>query len=72
MNFLKEIIGSLPVFVLVLFVIGLIVFMPFLIIWSINTLFTLGIPYAFKTWLAVSILVFVFGSSNSTSNEEKK
>ena len=30
---------------------------PFLIIWSLNTLFGLGIVYEFESWLAMMILV---------------
>lgn len=36
----------------VLFIIGLIIAGPFVTIWSLNTLFALGISYTFKTWFA--------------------
>jgi hypothetical protein len=32
---------------------------PILFIWSINTLFNLGIPFTFKTWLAGLVLIYV-------------
>jgi hypothetical protein len=44
------------VFVIVL----ILVFYPLLIIWSLNTLFGLGIAYTLKTWLASSILTSLF------------
>jgi hypothetical protein len=28
-------------------------------IWSLNTLFNTGIPYSFKTWFAVVVLIFI-------------
>jgi len=37
----------------------LIWFLPLLFIWSINTLFGLGIGYTFKTWLASLLLTGV-------------
>jgi hypothetical protein len=42
-------------FVLVL-VLAIIVFAPFATIWSMNTLFGLGIDYTFWTWLAMAWL----------------
>ena len=36
---------------------------PFGIIWSLNTLFSMGILYTFKTWAATTILSsIVYGS----------
>jgi hypothetical protein len=32
---------------------------PFVLIWSLNTLFNLGIPFSFKTWLAGLLLIHV-------------
>ena len=47
-------------------VVLLLVFGPFLAIWSMNTLFGLGIAYTLKTWLAALILVgIVCGASAS-------
>jgi len=37
---------------------------PFLFIWSINTLFLIGIDYTFKTWLAMALLVGVVGGAS--------
>ena len=43
------------VFTTILIVIG-----PILIIWSLNTLFGMGIPFTIRTWLAVVILGSMF------------
>ena len=40
-----------------------IIFAPFAIIWSLNTLFVaLAIPYSFWSWLAVVVLNFTWAS----------
>jgi hypothetical protein len=41
---------------LVILLIGIIIAGPLLTIWSLNTLFGLGIAYNFYTWLATVIL----------------
>jgi hypothetical protein len=33
-----------------------IIFAPFILIWSLNTLFSLVIPFTFKTWVASFIV----------------
>ncbi len=43
------------IFFLAFLVVG-IVLLPFIFIWSVNTLFDLGIPYNFWTWLAAVVL----------------
>ena len=40
--------GMLVVMAAAAFIVG-----PFITIWCLNTLFTLGIAYTFKTWLAM-------------------
>jgi len=37
----------------------LVFFWPLLAIWSLNTLFGLGIPFTVETWLAVLVLVSI-------------
>jgi hypothetical protein len=45
----------------VLLVVALFILIPFAVIWSLNTLFTvLAIPYTFETWLAIVVLSGVF------------
>lgn len=43
-----------------------VIFMPFVCIWSINTLFALEIPFTFWTWVAASILLYTFSSGVPT------
>ena len=53
----------MPLFItlLIIFVAAiLIVIGPILIIWSLNTLFGMGIPFTIWTWLSVVILGSVF------------
>lgn len=42
--------------ILLLVVVPLLVVGPLIILWALNTLFGLGIPYTFWTWLATAIL----------------
>ena len=48
----------------------LIIGIPFAIIWSLNTLFSLGIGYSFQTWLAAVILGSTWFGRNVTSNKK--
>ena len=41
---------------LIALIIALIIFTPTLVIWSLNTLFGLVIPYTLKTWFAMLIV----------------
>ena len=43
------------IFFLVFLVVGIVV-LPLVFIWSVNTLFNLGIPYNIWTWLAAVVL----------------
>jgi hypothetical protein len=38
----------------------MIVFVPFSLVWSINTLFGINSPYNFFTWLAAVIVISMF------------
>ena len=41
----------------VAFIIALVIIGPFLVIWSLNTLFpSLVIPYALETWVSIMVL----------------
>jgi len=55
----------MKVFLLFLLIAALIVFMPLVAIWSLNTLFGLGIAYTFKTWCAAVILCGCITGSGS-------
>jgi hypothetical protein len=46
------------------------IFGPFLVIWSLNTLFpSLAIPFSFDTWLAVFLINAFIKSAVSTNKE---
>jgi hypothetical protein len=50
----------------VLLFLGLIVFWPFVIIWSLNTLFpVLAIPFTFWTWLGMLVITATFASKST-------
>lgn len=53
-NFSGMMMGGIIFFVIFL-ILGL-VLLPFVFIWSVNTLFNLGIPFNFWTWLAAVVL----------------
>ena len=50
--------------------IALIIFAPLAVIWSLNTLFGLGIAYTFTNWLAMVILTGTFGKANVKINKD--
>lgn len=45
-------------------IIALVIFWPFVIIWALNTVFSLGIAYTFWTWLAMLVITATFGKAN--------
>ena len=53
---------ELLVAVLIIAIIAAIVFLPFALIWSLNTLFNLSIAYGFKQWAAACFISFLIGS----------
>ena len=63
--------ASVGAVVLVLLLIAIIVFQPFIIIWAINVLFGVGIPYTFKTWLAMFTIIMVIRSNSAASSNSK-
>lgn len=68
----KYILGTFGIFGLIAFILVLIVFGPFVSIWSLNTLFGLGIAYTFKTWLAaVWIQMVTFGGVQTAVKSKK-
>jgi hypothetical protein len=63
---MKTIFATFGILGIIAVVLVMIVFGPFLTIWSLNTLFGLGIAYTFKTWLAaVWVQMVTFGGLNS-------
>jgi len=66
--------GMPPKVAFLIIVVGLtmIIFGPLVTLWSLNTLFSLGIEYSFWSWLAMLWLSSVtFGSAISRINERK-
>ena len=60
---------SLGITAFVALIIALIILAPFALIWALNTLFALGIPYTFWTWLASLVISAIFGKSNVKINK---
>lgn len=62
----------ITIIALLVFAVLLIIFGPFAIIWSLNTLFPiLSIPYGFLQWLAVVVMnLTVFGKSVLTYKKD--
>ena len=54
-------------FIIVVFALAFLV--PFAVIWALNTLFALGIPYTFWTWLAMLVVTATFGKTNVKINK---
>lgn len=55
---------NLPTFLLfAILIIVAVLLMPLALVWSINTLFELHIPYTLETWAASLIISSVFGAS---------
>lgn len=57
------------VFFLILLVIALIAFGPLVLLWALNTLFSMGLAYSFLNWLAALVLIGLFGKTNVTVNK---
>ncbi len=53
------------------FAIALAICLPFIFIWSINTLFGLGIAYGFWEWLAALTLLSFLSARNISSFKQK-
>ena len=56
-------------FFIMFFTLALIILVPLLSIWSVNALFSTGIPYSTTTWIASMWLTFLILNQ---SNREKK
>ena len=60
--------------ILALFIVGILLFIvPFLFIWSLNTLFPiLAIPYTLETWSASVLISSFFGTSHLSMKKSSK
>lgn len=56
--------NTVQALMLILLAVLLVIFGPLAIIWSLNTLFALAIPYTFWTWLAVVVLNLTWASKS--------
>lgn len=54
--------GWIGVALIVALVLFLIVLLPFMTIWALNTLFGLSIAYTFTTWLATAWIGLMIGA----------
>lgn len=61
----KFAIGSVFIVAILLIVLG-----PWACIWALNTLFSLTIPFTFKTWAAINVLVFILGGSKFSRDKK--
>lgn len=53
--------------VVIALILGLIVVLPVLGIWAVNTLFATGIAYTFWNWLAMFVLMAIFGGGSAVN-----
>jgi hypothetical protein len=57
---------ELLVALLIVFAIALFIYLPFALVWALNTLFPmLNIPFTFSTWAAALVLIFVIGGNGA-------
>lgn len=54
---------------LILVIVAIAVLAPLPYIWALNTLFRLGIPYTFWTWLATALLILPLVGSRTSSKD---
>ena len=54
---------------LVILLLGLLIVGPFLLIWSLNTLFNLGIVYNGWNWLAMLFIMTTFGGTKLNTSK---
>lgn len=60
-------------FVMFFLVLLILIGFPFAIIWSLNTLFQLAIPFTIETWLATIFLQMItFGNIANNVNRKSK
>jgi hypothetical protein len=63
--------NSFTIALIIFLAIGLIAIGPFMLIWSLNSLFGLGIAYTIKTWFA-SLILSSFVAASGTSKSSSK
>jgi hypothetical protein len=61
------------VYVMLFLALLILIGFPFAIIWSLNTLFQLSIPFTIETWLATTFLQMItFGNIANNVNRKSK
>lgn len=58
--------------VLVIICVSIVFYFPLLIIWSLNNLFNLEIPYNWKTWLSTYVLLTILNLGRAGGQKETK
>ena len=58
--------GAATVFILIIL---FVIIGPFISIWAVNTLFELGIPYTFLTWVATVWFHMLISNAGSSTNK---
>ncbi len=61
-NLFKTTFGIFIILVCICLWLGLLVLVPLAAIWSVNTLFGLGIAYTVLNWIASLLLITIFGA----------
>ena len=64
-----QLIAGMGIVGIIILVLVLGILWPLVVIWAVNTLFSLGIAYTFWTWLAVLVLTMTFGKANVSVNK---
>jgi hypothetical protein len=50
-------------------VVFLLIVAPWMLIWALNTLFKLGIPFTLSTWAAASVIIGVWSNRGTRGND---
>ena len=61
---MKRNVSPATMIAIVILIVALVALGPLVVIWALNTIFGLSIAYTFWTWLAMIVLMGVFGKNN--------
>lgn len=61
---MKRNVSPATMIAIVIFIVALVALGPLVVIWALNTIFGLGIAYTFLNWLAMIVIMGVFGKNN--------
>ena len=65
----KHNLGLAALFVIVCSIIFLLTYIPLIAIWSVNTLFSMTIPYTLDTWMASTFLCVLFAGNRASTTK---